>query len=394
MNNDFAVYQGKTFISFPPLPALLMVPFVKLAGSPEAFRDGQFAVWLAGIAPAVLFLGLEKLRRTSRSPRSEFDNVVLSVLFAFGSVYFFTAVEGTVWFVALVIGTALSALFLLFAVDAERPLLAGAALGCAYLTRPSILLAGILFAAEALRVSRRESPPPDFHPSLLRRLREASQRLDVSALLRRFALFLAPIACAFALVAWLNFVRYGRMTPFYFDHELLNVAWRGRMLKWGVVGYHYLAKNMGIALTSLPWLPPKGGASAFGAPFKINEHGLALWVTTPLYLWVLWPKALDGQPARKWLYAIVALSVVGPALFGLAYQNSGWRQFGYRFSNDYSVLLFALLAIGGRPMRGLFAAAALWSVAWNTFGAITFDRTEFDRFYFRDGSQTIVYQPD
>src|SRR5687768_14727207 len=53
--NDFALYDGKWFISFPPFPAILMVPLVWVSGSPENFRDGQFIVWLAGIGPAVLF---------------------------------------------------------------------------------------------------------------------------------------------------------------------------------------------------------------------------------------------------------------------------------------------------------------------------------------------------
>jgi hypothetical protein len=389
-NNDFVEYGGKTYISFPPFPAALMVPFVKLAGSPENFRDGQFVLWLSGIAPAALFLVLEKLRRTSRSPRSERQNFALALLFAFGTVYFFTAVEGTVWFAALVIAAALLALYILFALDAEAPLLAGVMMGCIYLTRPPTLLAAPLFALEALRVSMRggvliEGP-------LRARLREAFVRLDVGALARRYLLFAAPVLVAFAIVAWMNATRYGRPTPIPFDHELLTVAWRGRMAKWGMLGYHFLAKNLGIAFTSLPWLPPKG--EPFGAPFKINEHGLALWFTTPLYFWLLWPKRFDGEPDRKWLYVIVAVSAALPALMDLLYQNSGWRQFGYRFSNDYAILLFVLLALGARPMRGLFAAAAAWSVAWNLFGAATFDKAAFDRFYFRDGSQTIVYQPD
>ena len=60
-NNDFASFEGKTFISFPPFPSVLMLPLVKLAGSPENFRDGQFMIWLAGLGPALLFLVLEKL---------------------------------------------------------------------------------------------------------------------------------------------------------------------------------------------------------------------------------------------------------------------------------------------------------------------------------------------
>src|SRR5579872_223630 len=59
-NNDFAVYAGKTYISFPPFPAVLMLPFVALAGGADRFFDGQFIVLLAGVAPSVLFLVLEK----------------------------------------------------------------------------------------------------------------------------------------------------------------------------------------------------------------------------------------------------------------------------------------------------------------------------------------------
>jgi hypothetical protein len=405
LNNDFVDFHGKTYISFPPLPAMLMLPFVKLSGGAENFRDGQFVVWLAGIAPAVLFLVLEKLRRTGRSPRSERENLAMSLLYAFGTVYFFTAVEGFVWYAAMVVASAAAALFVLFALDAERPVLAGAMIACAYLSRPPVVWMALLFALEALRVSERpaaaretsgageataEPAPPSRAQALL-------ARYDWAALARRYALFALPILCAFAFVAWTNWTRYGRPSPLYFDHEFLSVAWRSRMARWGMLNYHFLAKNLGVSMTSLPWLPPPdGGAASFGAPFRINEHGLALWFTTPLYVWLLWPRRFDGDDGakRRWVYVVAALSAALPALMDLLYQNSGWRQFGYRFSNDYAVLLFVLLAVGARPMGRLFWAAATWGVAWNLFGAVTFDRGRFDRFYFRDGSQTIVYQPD
>ena len=78
----------------------------------------------------------------------------------------------------------------------------------------------------------------------------------------------------------------------------------------------------------------------------------------------------------------------------LLYQNSGWVQFGYRFSNDYAVFLFALLAVGGGRWRGLFAGAALWALAVNAFGAATFGRGEYVDYYFVDPTQRILYQPD
>jgi hypothetical protein len=394
-NNDFASYQGKTYVTFPPFPAVLMVPFVALSGSAENFRDGQFVIWLGGLAPALLFLVLEKLRRTGRSTRSEQDDVLLSVLLAMGTVYFFTAVEGTVWFAALVVNVALMALYALFALDAERPALAGLMTGLIFATRVTPVLAAPLFALEAIRVSCAEGLPDE--GSLALRLRATWSRIDRRALLSRYVAFAIPILLVFALCSWTNYTRFHTLNPSDFGHEHLSVAWRARMEKWGIVDYHYLAKNLGVMLTILPWLPAHGthvswwtGSSSASAPFQINEHGLALWFTVPIYFWLFRPRA------RGWLHDVLLLSIAGPALADLLYQNTGWRQFGYRFSNDYAVMLFMLLAIGGRPLGNVFRAAAGWGIVVNLFGAITFDRNDprFDRFYFRDGSQAIVYQPD
>ncbi len=178
--NDFAQFDGKTYITFPPFPALLMLPLVALSGSAENFRDGQFILELAGLAPAFLFLVLEKLRRPSRggevrSDRSEKFNAGLALLFAFGTVYFFTAEQGTVWFSAHVVGCAVFALYVLFALDAEKPFLAGLCLACAFATRPTMLLAGALFALEAVRVHVAAKRAPE------RRNVEVSPPEDVGA---------------------------------------------------------------------------------------------------------------------------------------------------------------------------------------------------------------------
>ena len=387
-NNDFAEFQGKTYISFPPFPAVLMLPFVKLAGSPENFRDGQFVIWLAGLGPMLLFLILEKLRHAGETCRSEGENTTLELLFAFGTVYFFTAVQGTVWFAALVVGVALQAAYVLFSLGAARPVLAGTALACAYMTRPPMLLAVPLFALEALRVcSRAGQSSPE--ATLGKRLASTWREVDKGQLARKYVAFAIPILVAFAINSLLNHARYRNWSPFDPGHEYLTVAWRARMMKWGVLSYHFLSKNLGVMLTILPWVSPRSlGRAALAAPFQINEHGLALWFTTPLYLWLFYPRRAGR------LSATLLASALFPIAMDLLYQNSGWRQFGYRFSCDYAILLFVLLALGDRRMGGWFKLAALWSVSWNLFGALTFDKAAFDRFYFREPTQTVLYQPD
>jgi hypothetical protein len=359
-NNDFAVFGGKYFISFPPFPAALIAPLVALAGGAERVRDGQFFVAFAGLGPALLFLALEKLSAAGESRRTERENAALALLFALGSVYWFSAVQGTVWFAAHVIGVALACGYLYCALGAAHPFAAGLLLGLGFATRTPIGFAAPLFLYEAARVSRAEG--------------------DGRALARRLALFAAPAAAVLALVLWHNHARFG--DPLEFGHRYLAIAWRPRIEQWGLFSYHYLGRNLAVVLTSLPY------TGVEGAPFQINAHGLALWVTTPIYAWALWPRR--GTPLF-WALAATAGAVALPSLL---YQNTGWIQFGYRFSNDFAPFLFALIAVGGRRFGAPFYAMGIAAIAINAFGAITFQRAGYERFYYLERTQRVVHQPD
>jgi hypothetical protein len=368
--NDFAAYQGKWFVVFPAFPSVLLLPLVALAGRAEAVADGRFFLLLAGLAPAVLFLVLQKLSRTGESKRSELENLVFSGLFCFGSVYFFCSLQGTVWFAAHVVGAVLLALYLLCALQAERPLLAGLCLALGAATRTPLIFAAPLFVFEALRIMRLPEPSG----------RGLLQRFAVGTLVRRLLSFVLPLGAVLALGLWHNAARFG--DPFEPGYRYLSVVWAARIAKWGLFDYHYLARNLGVMLTSLPWFPAQGGA------VQVNAHGLALWVTTPMYLWLLVAKR--WSPLARALLSSAAL-VALPTLF---YQNTGWVQFGYRFSNDYAPLLFALLAIVGPPLRGAFMLASSFAVIVNFFGALTFGRAEHARFYVIEPTQKVLYQPD
>jgi len=383
--NDFALFEGKWFISFPPFPAVLMTPFVWLAGSAENFRDGQFVVWLSGIGPGVLFLVLEKLRRTGRSERSEVDNVRLALLFAFGTVYFFSAVQGTVWYAAHVVGVGLAALFVLFALDCERPILAGVMLGFMFLTRPTTALVGMFFVLEAIRIAGK----------------------DYSKLVDLAVKSAVPVGACLAFAAFLNHARFHTWDPSAFGHEYLQVGWKTRIDRWGLFSFHFLPRNISVMFASLPWKPLASDTlqlevlgMTFVVPhYVISGHGVALWFTTPFYFFLLRPK----QITATWTAALVA--ALGPMAMNLLYQNSGWFQFGYRFSNDYAVFLFVMLAMGlPRLGRGFWVLAA-WSIGINFFGARSFERGDFTDWYSHEaaapmrrynGSATLdlVYPPD
>jgi hypothetical protein len=137
---------------------------------------------------------------------------------------------------------------------------------------------------------------------------------------------------------------------------------------------------LAVFSSSLPWLSdPDSG-------LKISLHGLALWVTTPNLLWLIWPTRIDARMVGLYFAAGAV------ALLDLCYQNSGWVQFGYRFALDYMPLLITLLALGARRFGPIFALCTLFAFVINTFGALTFDRAH--RYYDDDRTQNRVFQPD
>ena len=368
------------YVSFPPFPALLVLPLVAIWGT--AVRDALFWALCAGLAPAFLYVLLRDLSERGASGRTPRENLTLTAMFAFGTVFFFVAVQGTVWFAAHVVASTLLPLYLLFALEGRRPALAGLVLGCIFMTRPTMSLLALVFLIELLRTCRVASAPEissGDEAGAARRLRAFLAGVAWRDVVKKLAPFAAPILVIGGVAMWMNHARWGH--PFEFGHRYLIIAWHARIARWGLVNYHYLSKNLAIFCASLPWL------TANEPHLIVSRHGLALWVTTPPLLLLFFPKKrVDARMVGLYLpAALVCLS-------DLMYQNSGWVQFGYRFSLDYMIVLITLLALGGRPLRGGFHAALLFAIAVNTFGAITFDRAW--QYYDDDYTQERVFQPD
>jgi hypothetical protein len=176
----------------------------------------------------------------------------------------------------------------------------------------------------------------------------------------RLVRFAAPLVVIGAALAAYNYVRFGEIAEF--GHSYLEVRQQAQIERFGLLSSAYLGRNLAVALTLLPQFSST-------PPFvSISGHGLAMWVTTPILFYLLWP-------ARRGEWHRILWACVGTiAAFSLLYQNSGWLQFGYRFSLDYMVPLVLLLALGGRRLGGVARALIVVGMIVNLFGAITFNR--------------------
>jgi hypothetical protein len=330
----------KYYVSFPPFPAILFLPFVAIFGL--AVNDVLLTVLLAALAPMLLFFVLRHLAARGDSTRSEEDDLWLVGMFGFGTVYFYSSVIGQVWYTAHVVATVLTGLCVLASFEARRPILAGFTVGALLVTRPHIASWALFFFYEAWRAHGRKIP------------------------LRTLVAFGVPIILLGGAGFAFNWARFGAFGEF--GHFYLNVRWTDRIQRYGLTNFAFLARNLTCALTLTPKLIAK-------SPYiQLPWHGMSLLITTPAYAYLLWPRVKSSLHTALWC-------VVAPiALAGFLYQNDGWVQFGYRFSNDFSFALIMLLAIGGRPLTRTWKALIVVGVAVNLFGALTFGR--FWQYYF------------
>lgn len=334
------------YVSFPPFPAVILMPLAAIFG--YNINDVLLTVLNGGLNCLLLFILLEYLVSTGMSRRTRRENIMLAVLFTFGTVHFFSAIRGQVWFSALIIGVSINILYLLAATGARRPFLAGLAIACGMATRTPIAFASIFFVLEVFRDGDRMRWPGFGH------------------VLRKGLAFALPILAGGIALMILNYVRFDN--PFEFGHTFLADGTRNSIRNHGLFSFWFARDNLGAMLTNPPVFDGK-------APFiHITRHGLGLLWTSPFLLIALWPRVRNAYTRNLTVTIVVIASIL------VLYQNTGWAQFSYRFALDFMPYLFALIAVGGREFNRAFMAAGVFGILMNTFGAITFDR--MNMFYY------------
>ncbi len=318
--------QATWYVTFPPGPALVMLPGVALSGL--NFPDVLFTALCGALIAAFLFNFLERIR-----PAHTREHLWAVAAWTVASPACFVAAHGSVWFTAQVLGAMFLVLHLASAWDARQPVRAGLWLGLAVACRVSLAFAVPFFLLEWWRHGRR-----------------------LATLLR----FLAPLTVIGLVLASLNIARFD--DPFEFGHRYLDIRWQERIQTHGMFGLHYLRRN----LEAMVWLVPQVSAAA---PYlRWSIHGMGLLVGSPWLLLLV--RARQRFPQRLGL-ALAALAVATPALL---YQNTGQVQFSYRFALDFLPLLLTQLVVGGGARGRLFPALVLISAAIQLHGAWWFAR--------------------
>lgn len=321
----------------PPLPALLMVPYVAVAG----IRASQalFAACAGGLAAMLaLFISARMTERPG-------DRIWLAVFFAFGTIMWYLAAVGSVWYVAHVMGALALNLAMFETLGQKRPLIIGAAVAAALWSHLPTVLTLPFFVIMTSE---------QWAPQGLRQWRTI--RLGyLNALV-------GPIAAVVVLNFGYNWLRFGTIADvsyrmrnnvpneWWFDRGLFHLAYIPRHL-------HEFLRAGPIFKSTFPYI-------------TYSPAGLAVWITSPAFLF-----ALLAPLRAKGTWAAWA-GIIPTAVVVMSIGATGAEQFGYRLAVDFYPLLFYLAISGMRPsLRGVHKAAIvlaimvnLWGVIWHRMG--------------------------
>ena len=278
---DVTPAAGRLYVAFPPLPALLMLPFVAAAG--PGFNDARFSLVLGALNAALVYLLVRRLGAPAPGrpavPLGRTEAVAVAAVFALGTVHASAAPIGRVWFTAHVVTVTALLLYLLESAGRGRPLVAGGAMALAVLTRPTVVLGSLFW----LLLAGRGAPGPRRRSRLL-----------------RFAL---PVAAAGAVLLLLNAARFGSPLDFGYLGMRVAPALAPDLQTYGQFSPHFLARNLGALLAAPPavdgpgllaWLRAADGPAQLGRRLatpgawrelvRFDPWGTGLWAVSPVLL--------------------------------------------------------------------------------------------------------------
>jgi hypothetical protein len=328
---DVAMHEGRSYVVFPPFPALVLVPFVAVLGTE---RTNVVLIGL-GLAAVTLLVANRLLERLGIEPDRR---VWLLVAFFAGTVYWDCLRRSQlVYYFSHVVAVTCVMLALHELFGKGRGALVGLYWGFAVLSRQMSLYLGLFF--------------------LMALAEPESGRWRT----RQMAGFAATGAlCIGAYLAW-NWWRFGDPLDMGYGHISPPGGLLGqRIERFGLFHPVYIPYNFvhlflqgvhvefrePLRLDGLA-MDPAGTSLTFASPFVLAAFWCRRW-QRPL-LWSAW----------------ISIGLV--VVHTLAYHNNGFPQSnGQRFTLDFLPLLFVLIALGSRELPGsLWKGAVLLAVGLN-----------------------------
>lgn len=348
VGHEMVEFKDKLYSVHPPLPALMLTPFVYVFGV-SCVSQILLTIFFAAMSVSICF------KFALHFYQSKELALWIAILYGFGTIVWFHTEVGSVWYSSQIIGLAFVWVALYFGIAKERYFLSGLFFACAYLSRIPSVLNGVIVCFW-----------------IVLQLRDG---LSYKTILHRFALLAAGLAPGLLVLGIYNFLRF---------ETVMNV------------GYDIMVKADPLypnGQFSISYVWPRLKDMMLLGPFfqttppfvKPSNYMMAVWITTPAFFFILRAKFFDLK------IFVIALSCIIVALPGMMHGGNGYTQFGYRHTLDYMPALILLTASGISLQISMFAKILIvLSVLINFWGVLM--NTWFDQAVFGSNSLIEVIQ--
>jgi hypothetical protein len=340
--HDLTFYLGHWYLPPPPLPAIILMPYVFLVGSGNV-NTVLYSLFFASINSMILFLILDQLRKREWIKLSQVDSLWLVALFAFGTPQWWLGTLGMEWFISQILAVTFLAWSVFCALKGWSPWLVGLSLGLAMASRPNLFVIWPLLLAIAIQIVQDG--------------KSNHCKLEWKWLVKWIAESAIPVVVIVIGLLLYNYFRFDNPLDFGFININGSPSIIENVRKYGIYNIHFIPINLNVMLLKLPSIRPY-------SPFLFPSfEGMNIFVTTPALVY------LFHKYEKKWwiigAWVSVALSVILLSL----YSNTGAAQFGYKYVLDFIVPLMMLLAaVLGKKSSWIFRTLVLISVLINGFG--------------------------
>lgn len=354
---DIVTIHGKYYIVYPPMPAIVLMPFVAIFGLQTS--DVLFTAICSALNLSILYLVLEQVRENGFTRRRSIENVCISLLLWLGSISLWMSLGGEMWFTAQILCMTFTLLALLSAFRRYFAL-ASLLLGCAFFCRATVIFGYVFLLYLAWQDAGVEPHIERFIASVWRRT-PAWSAIPWRRLAGPFAVMVGIVL----LFMLRNMIVFG--SPLDSGYNVL-ITQKYPEVTTGPFNISYVPANIVANFFSFPQTLFSGAFDRHPVLDVINNGtAVGLFVTTPLFLFLFWHNKRFSA-TRTALWITLGFMVIAILLF----HASGWYQFGARYLFDGYPFAFLLLALTDTRVDWRFAALGYFGVFINVMGAYQF----------------------
>lgn len=327
---EIAMFGGRYFVSFPPFPSMVLLPFALFLGhgTPDHF------ITLFAAAAAGVFAFKLALRFTGNAAKAVFYSLFLCI----GSNVLFLTNTGYVWFMAQTFAFSLTIMAFYYATKAPRkPGLALFLFCCAMGCRP---LNAVFLPLLFLLLYDKDTP--------------------ILIFVKNLFVWAIPAIAMGAVFAALNYFRFGNI--FEFGHSYLPEF---VMAEHGQFSRHHLWGNF-LTLWRLPWIEH--------GRLRFHEfNGTAFWLVSPIFLTyaATYIRHITGKKKSP-LTLIIPAFIAAHILIICTHRTMGGWHFGHRYTVDALPVAYLGLVRQDKDPASLFSLPLLlWGLGVNIAGTVS-----------------------